>query len=409
MTRKRLHRFHGIKFYRLKIRVDWESQVFFALNRAFLFKWVWRFISKDDSMWYKVISAIHGPSLQSSSRSILNKSNRIEIIQELNSLKSKGIDIMSHCKKKVANGRHTSFWNERWYGDILFKEKFPRIYALENCKDVSVAVKFSSVGDIQNYRKEPRDGVEKQQLTEMNLIMNQICLATTNDRWSWDLNDEGSFVVKDMCNLIDDFMLPKEENKTRWIKYIPIKVNIFAWKVRLNRLPSRINLSRRVRKPVDHTVYRSMIGSLMYVTSSRPDIMFATCLWYPKDFGFDLAAYSDADHAGCNLDRKTESEYVAGSGCCAQVLWMRTQLTDYGFFYDKVPIYCDSKSAIAISCNLVQHTRTKHIDVRYHFIKDNIEKGTIELYFVGIEKEVDHFIKDQLADLFTKSLPEAQF
>nr|GEV98289.1 uncharacterized mitochondrial protein AtMg00810-like [Tanacetum cinerariifolium] len=115
-------------------------------------------------------------------------------------------------------------------------------------------------------------------------------------------------------------------------------------------------------------------------------------LWYPKDFGFDLTAYSYADHAGCYLDRKStsgsvqflgdklacwsskkqnyvsistaESGYVAVSGCCAQVLWMRTQLTDYGFFYDKVPIYCDSKSAIAISCNPVQHTRTKHIDVR---------------------------------------------
>nr|GFA13091.1 hypothetical protein [Tanacetum cinerariifolium] len=155
-----------------------------------------------------------------------------------------------------------------------------------------------------------------------------------------------------------------------------------------------------VRKPVDHTDYRNMIGSLMYVTSSRPDIMFATyhagChldrkstsgsvkflddklanpnehhvlavkrifhylkgtinlgLWYPKDSGFDLTAYSDADHAGCYLDRKAKSEYVAVSGCCAQVLWMRTQLTDYGFFYDKVPIYCDSKSVIAISCNPV--------------------------------------------------------
>nr|GFA43008.1 copia protein [Tanacetum cinerariifolium] len=176
----------------------------------------------------------------------------------------------------------------------------------------------------------------------------------------------------------------------------------------------------------------SMIGSLMYVTSSRPDIMFATCmcaryqanpnehhvsavkrifryfkgtinlgLWYPKDSGFDLTAYSDADHAGCHLDRKTESEYVAVSGCCAQVLWMRTQLTDYGFFYDKVPIYCDSKSAIAISCNPVQHMHTKHIDVRYHFIKDHVERGTIELYFVGTEY--------QLAHLFTKSLPEARF
>ncbi|GJR85046.1 RNA-directed DNA polymerase, eukaryota [Tanacetum coccineum] len=79
----------------------------------------------------------------------------------------------------------------------------------------------------------------------MNLTMSQICLAATDDRWSWDLNGEGSFVVKDLRNLIDDFMLPKEENVTRWIKYIPIKVNIFAWKVRLNRLPSRINLSQR--------------------------------------------------------------------------------------------------------------------------------------------------------------------
>nr|GFB58870.1 retrovirus-related Pol polyprotein from transposon TNT 1-94 [Tanacetum cinerariifolium] len=152
-------------------------------------------------------------------------------------------------------------------------------------------------------------------------------------------------------------------------------------------------------------------------------------LWYPKDSGFELTAYSDADHARCHLDRKTtsgsvqflgdklvcwsskkqnyvsistaESEYVTVSSYCAQVLWMRTQLTDYGFFYDKAPIHCDSKSAIAISCNPVQHTRTKHIDVRYHFKKDHVEKGIIELYFVGIEY--------QLADLFTKSLPEARF
>nr|GEZ41726.1 hypothetical protein [Tanacetum cinerariifolium] len=185
-------------------------------------------------------------------------------------------------------------------------------------------------------------------------------------------------------------------------------------------------------KPVDLTDYRSMIRSLMYVTSNRPDIMFATCtcarykenpnehqvsvvkrifryikgtinlgLWYPKDSGFDLTAYSDADHAGCHLDQKTESKYVTVSSCCAQVLWMRTQLTDYGFFYDKVPIYCDSKSAITISYNPVQHTHTNHIDVRYHFIIYHVEKGTIELYFVGTEY--------QLADLFTKSLPEARF
>ncbi|GJU96637.1 retrovirus-related pol polyprotein from transposon TNT 1-94 [Tanacetum coccineum] len=67
---------------------------------------------------------------------------------------------------------------------------------------------------------------------------------------------------------------------------------------------------QKVRKPVDHTDYRSMIGSLMYLTLSRPDIMFATCLWYPKDSGFDLTAYSDADHAGSHLDRKSTSGSV---------------------------------------------------------------------------------------------------
>ncbi|GJY75147.1 hypothetical protein Tco_0480263 [Tanacetum coccineum] len=96
-----------------------------------------------------------------------------------------------------------------------------------------------------------------------------------------------------------------------------------------------------------------------------------------------------------------EAEYVSLSACCAQVLWMRTQLTDYGFHFDKIPMYCDSKAAIAISCNPVQHSRTKHIDVRYHFIKEQVEKGIVELFFVGTEY--------QLADLFTKALSEDRF
>nr|GEX85231.1 retrovirus-related Pol polyprotein from transposon TNT 1-94 [Tanacetum cinerariifolium] len=125
-----------------------------------------------------------------------------------------------------------------------------------------------------------------------------------------------------------------------------------------------------VGKPVDHTDYRSIIGSLMYVTSSRPDIMFATgCHLDQKStsgsvqiLGDKLVCWSSKKQ-NCMSISTAESEYVAVSRCRAQVLWMRTQLTDYGFFYEKVPIYCDSKSAIAISCNPVQHTRTKHIDV----------------------------------------------
>nr|GEX12175.1 retrovirus-related Pol polyprotein from transposon TNT 1-94 [Tanacetum cinerariifolium] len=103
----------------------------------------------------------------------------------------------------------------------------------------------------------------------------------------------------------------------------------------------------------------------------------------------------------CTALSTAKAEYVSLSACCAQVLWMRTQLTDFGFNFNKIPIYCDSKSAIAITCILVQHSRTKHFVVRYYFIKERVEKGTIELYFV----KADY----QLADLFTKALPADRF
>nr|GEY70920.1 retrovirus-related Pol polyprotein from transposon TNT 1-94 [Tanacetum cinerariifolium] len=96
-----------------------------------------------------------------------------------------------------------------------------------------------------------------------------------------------------------------------------------------------------------------------------------------------------------------KAEYMSLSACCAQVLWMRTQFTNYGFHFDKLPMYCDSKAAIAISCNPVQYSRTKHIDVRYHFIKEKVKKGIVELFFVRNEY--------QLADLFTKALPVERF
>ncbi|GKD20781.1 hypothetical protein Tco_1222484 [Tanacetum coccineum] len=89
------------------------------------------------------------------------------------------------------------------------------------------------------------------------------------------------------------------------------------------------------------------------------------------------------------------------SGCCAQILWMRSQLSDYGFAYNRIPMYCDNKSAIALCCNNVQHSRSKHIDIRHHFIREQVEKGVVELYFVRTEY--------QLADIFTKALPRERF
>ncbi|GKA79219.1 retrovirus-related pol polyprotein from transposon TNT 1-94 [Tanacetum coccineum] len=164
--------------------------------------------------------------------------------------------------------------------------------------------------------------------------------------------------------------------------------------------------------PTDQTTYYRMIGGFMYPTASRPDIAFATfaCARYQarptvkhlkEDSGFELIAYSDADHAGCKDDCKSTSGGLQFLGGKLVIIWMRTQLLDYGYKYNRILMYCDSKSAIAISCNPVQHSMTKHIDIRYHFIKEHVENGTVEIYFVGTEY--------QLADLFTKALPKERF
>nr|GEU69282.1 hypothetical protein [Tanacetum cinerariifolium] len=212
--------------------------------------------------------------------------------------------------------------------------------------------------------------------------------------------------------------------------------------------------------PVDATYYRGMIDTLMYLTSSIPNLIYAICLCAryqakpiekqfntvkqifrylkgtiniglrcSKDTGMSLIAYSDADHARCQDTRRstsgithflgdklvswsskkqksiaissTEAEYIALFGCCSQILWMRSQLIDYGFTFNKIPLYCDNKSTIALCCNNVQHSRARHIDVRYHFIKEQVENRIVELYFVQNEY--------QLADIFTKPLLQERF
>ncbi|GJZ30046.1 ribonuclease H-like domain-containing protein [Tanacetum coccineum] len=211
---------------------------------------------------------------------------------------------------------------------------------------------------------------------------------------------------------------------------------------------------------VDVHLFRSIIGSLMYLTASRPDIMFVVCacarfqvtpkvshlhavkrifrylkgqlklgIWYPKDSPFDLEAYTDSDYAGASLDRKstiggcqflgsrliswqckkqtivtnsiTEVEYVVVASCCGQVLWIQNQMLDYGYNFMNTNIFINNESTICIVKNLVFHSKTKHIEIRHYFIRDSNEKKLIQM----IKIHTDH----NVADLLTKAFDVGRF
>ncbi|GJU45112.1 putative ribonuclease H-like domain-containing protein [Tanacetum coccineum] len=172
-----------------------------------------------------------------------------------------------------------------------------------------------------------------------------------------------------------------------------------------------------------------MIGSLMYLTASRPDIMFTLCAC-ARDSPFNLEAFSNSDYAGASLDRKsttggcqflskrliswqckkqtivanstTKAEYVAATNCCGQVLWIQNQMLDYGFNFMNTKIHIDNESTICIVKNPVFHSKTKHIEIRHHFIRDSYEKRLIQV----IKIHTDHNVADLLTKAFDVSSDE---
>ncbi|GJZ61711.1 RNA-directed DNA polymerase, eukaryota [Tanacetum coccineum] len=267
---------------------------FFALNRALLFKWVWRYISHDNSLWYRVISAIHGPNIQKLSS--FNSSIWNNILKEVNILKGRGVDLISHCKRRVGNGMHTRFWSDVWLGDQQLRYMFPRIYALEENKECSVAVKLQ--GDVEfSLRRQVRGGVEAQQLVQLQDLIGSSVLVNAEDRWFWDLNGNGVFCVKDVRKLLDESFLPKEATATRWIKFVPIKINVFASKVSLDRLPTRVNLMHRgiYVSSLSCPICSSHIedtSHLLFSCTMATDVTRLVCRWWDLVWS-PLGSYSE--------------------------------------------------------------------------------------------------------------------
>ncbi|BBH07107.1 Leucine-rich repeat protein kinase family protein [Prunus dulcis] len=288
----------------------------------------------------------------------------------------------------------------------------------------------------------------KQDLMVAQVYVDDIVFGSTSDILS--KNSMRSNNSMEACSYLKQSM-PK----------LSVQIWYGIWKPIRNPMSTSTKLSKDSHgKSVDQKLYRSMIGNLLYLTASRPDISLSVGLcarfqsdpkeshllvvkrilryvsgtttfgvYYSFDSNVELAGYSNADWAGSIDDRKSttggcfyignnlvswlskkqncvslstaEAEYIAAGSCCTQLLWMKQMLNDYGIHQGKMVTFCDNMSAINISKNPVQHSRTKHIDIRHHFIRELVEENVLSLEFVSTEK--------QLADTFTKPLDNLRF
>ncbi|GKC20563.1 RNA-directed DNA polymerase, eukaryota, reverse transcriptase zinc-binding domain protein [Tanacetum coccineum] len=255
---------------------------FYALNRGLLFKWIWRFLSRDQSLWAQVIHALHGSNTSTLSASY--SSLWSSIIKECNALKSQGLDLISHCKIRVGNGMSTSFWHDQWLGDSCLRLSYPRLFALENNKVCSVAAKMSAPF-VSSLRRDVRGGEESAQLSRISDLLDTVVLSNMGDRRFWDLNGDGCFRVKDVRRLLDDMLLPKSDVPSRWVKQIPIKVNVLAWKISMDRLPTRVNLHRRgvqvspISCPICCEALENL-DHLLFCCDLAKDIARSICNWW---------------------------------------------------------------------------------------------------------------------------------
>ncbi|GJY21144.1 hypothetical protein Tco_0393710, partial [Tanacetum coccineum] len=242
----------------------------------------------------------------------------------------------------------------------------------------------------------------KDHLIEMVIEPKNIKEAIKDKSWTMAMQEElNQFVTNDVWSLVPP---PKNQTVIEMLK----KFGIEDSKPIKTPMSSETKLTRdEDEESADDTKYRGMIGSLLYLAASPLEIMFSVCLclWYPKGTGVETIVYADSDHAGGYVDRKstsgvctfmgccltswfskkqtalaistTETEYVFARKDCQQALWMKQALVDYDIKLDDIPVLCDNKGAIDLCKNPILHSRTKHIEIRHHFLLDNVKKGNI--------------------------------
>nr|GEV00563.1 RNA-directed DNA polymerase, eukaryota, reverse transcriptase zinc-binding domain protein [Tanacetum cinerariifolium] len=184
---------------------------------------------EGNSLWVRVLKAIHGVDGRIGANSRIGSSSCwTTIIQEMNTLSKKGIDLINYMRIKVGNGESTLFWEDKWCEEGVLKDIFPRVFALEVCKNITVAAKFSQPLLSSSFRRNPRGGREQDQFQTAVDLVTRVSLDSSSDRWIWGLEDTSMFSVASVRRLIDEKMLPSLERNTRWNKGICINSIICA-------------------------------------------------------------------------------------------------------------------------------------------------------------------------------------
>nr|GEY07350.1 RNA-directed DNA polymerase, eukaryota, reverse transcriptase zinc-binding domain protein [Tanacetum cinerariifolium] len=217
-----------------------------ALNRALMMKWVWMFYSQKESLWVRVIKAIYDYDGQVGKVSkVGSRSCWRNIVNEVRILSNQSIKVLDYMWIKLGNEESTAFWDDNWIGGKVLMYSFPRIYALETDKEVTINSKMSDTRLENSFRRSIRGGVEQVQFNELSDMLQSVSLMPYSDIWVWSLEGSREFSAASIRKIIDDNRLSTVDTRTLWIKYVPIKVNVLAWKIKIEALPTKFNISRR--------------------------------------------------------------------------------------------------------------------------------------------------------------------
>ncbi|GKB91994.1 RNA-directed DNA polymerase, eukaryota, reverse transcriptase zinc-binding domain protein [Tanacetum coccineum] len=309
---------------------------FFAFNRALLFKWIWRFFSQGSYLWARFIKAIYGGrGAIDSFEYIARRSPWLNIVRETKALKNKGIDLLAFVVKSGKRGRYI-FLNDIWLDDMALKHRYPRLYALESSKQVSISDKLSNTSLISSYRRNPRGGIEEDQQRSLQAQIDCVILVPMLDRWCWTYEASGKFSVKLVRSFIDNSLFPKEDLPIRWVKVIPIKVIIFASRVRLDSFPTRLKLSLRgVKIP-------SILCSLCNISAESTSHLLFSCLlarqlrsrflrwWELEDIALDSYEYWLVWFNNVHLSKKLKELFEGVNYVMWWLIWRFKNLILFG-------------------------------------------------------------------------------